>query len=81
MLEGAPIIEGLTQTAQEAAPLYLRLADVMAQRPGGSGRKLADAIALLEQAAGEESDQRVRGRITAGISMIRGDVQSGDDQG
>lgn len=69
---GAPVVEGLTETAPEGAPLHLQLIKLLSQRPGGSQRKIADALALLEQAIGEESDERMRDRLTAGVSMIRG---------
>lgn len=72
MQVGAPVVEGLTETAESGTPLHLRLINLLSQRPGGSQRKIADALALLEQAVGEESDERVRDRIAAGVSLIRG---------
>jgi len=69
---GAPIVDGITETAPEGAPVTVRLMELLAQRPGGSQRKVADALALLEQAAGEEADERLRDRISAGVALIRG---------
>ena len=72
MNTGAPVVPGLTETAPEGAPLHLQLVKLLSQRPGGSQRKIADALALLEQAIGEEGDEKLRDRISAGISLIRG---------
>lgn len=69
---GAPMVDGITETAPDGAPVHLRLMKLLAQRPGGSQRKVADALALLEQAAGEEADEQMRDRITAGVCLIRG---------
>ena len=69
---GAPVIPGLTETAPESVPLHEQLMHLLSQRPGGAQRKIADALALLEQAVDEEGDERVRDRITAGVSLIRG---------
>ena len=74
---GAPIVSGLTETAPEGAPMHVQLMELLARRPGGSQRKVSDALALLEEAVGEEQDERVRDRISAGVSMIRG-MKNGD---
>ena len=74
---GAPVIPGLTETAEDGAPLHQRLIHLLSQRSGGSQRKVADALALLEQAIGEEADERVRDRLSAGVSLIRG--MAGED--
>lgn len=80
MHTGAPIVAGLTETAPEGAPLHVQLMNLLSQRPGGSQRKVADALSLLEQAIGEESDERVRDRLAAGVSLIRGMKEDGDDR-
>lgn len=72
MQAGAPIIKGLTETGETGAPLHVQLVELMSRRPGGSRQYLADGLALLEQAISDESDERVRDRISAGISLIRG---------
>ena len=69
---GAPIVPGLTETAVDGAPLHVQLINLLSRRPGGSQRKVADALALLEQAIGEESEERVRDRLAAGVALIRG---------
>jgi hypothetical protein len=71
-MDEAPVVPGLTQDAPGGAPLHVRLMDLLAQRPGGSTRKVADALTLLEEAASVEQDQRVRDRIAAGVALIRG---------
>ena len=77
---GAPVVPGLTETSPEGEPLHLQLVKLLSQRPGGAQRKIADALALLEQAVGEESDERVRDRVAAGISLIRGMKENGEDR-
>ena len=72
MNTGAPVVSGLTETSPEGEPMHLRLMHLLSQRPGGSQRKIADALALLEQAVGEESDERVKDRVSAGVALIRG---------
>ena len=72
MQTGAPIVSGLTETSETSVPLHTRLIALLSQRPGGSQRKVADALALLEQAIGEESEERVRDRLAAGVALIRG---------
>ncbi len=69
---GAPIVPGLTETAADGIPLHVQLIKLLSQRPGGSQRKVADALALLEQAIGEEANERVKDRISAGMALIRG---------
>lgn len=75
---GAPVVSGLTETAPDGVPLHQRLVDLLSQRPGGAQRKIADGLALLEQAVGEESDERVRNRVSAGIALIRGLKDDGE---
>ena len=69
---GAPVVPGLTETAADGVPLHVQLIQLLSRRPGGSQRKVADALALLEQAIGEESEERVRDRLSAGVALIRG---------
>ena len=76
---GAPVVPGLTEVAPDGVPLHQRLVDLLSQRPGGAQRKIADGLALLEQAIGEESDERLKNRLAAGISLIRG-MSNGDNE-
>lgn len=69
---GAPVVPGLTETGEHSAPLHVQLVELMSRRPGGARQYLADGLALLEQAISEESDERMRDRIAAGVALIRG---------
>ena len=68
-----PLVDGLTQTADQSEPLHLRLAEFLAQRPGASGDDVVAAIGSLERAFKHEGDERVRGRLAAAISLLRDD--------
>lgn len=74
-----PTIPGLTETSRETAPLYRQLMDVLSRRSGASQGKIAEAIDRLEVAAGEEADEETRNRILAGIAVIRGCPDDGDE--
>ena len=69
---GLPVVEGLTETSADAEPLHVRLMGLLAQRRGGSHQKVADALALLEDATTLEGDAKVRERIQAAVALIRG---------
>lgn len=69
---GLPVVEGLTETSRDAEPLHVRLMQAMSERRGGSHRKVADALALLEDATTLEGDAKVRERIQAAVALIRG---------
>lgn len=69
---GLPVVEGLTETSRDAEPLHVRLMQAMSERRGGSSRKVADALALLEDATTLEGDAKVRERIQAAVALIRG---------
>lgn len=64
-----PVVDGLTQTAQ--APLHVRLAELLSQRPGGAAEDVQEAIGSLERAYKREGDERLRGRLAAAIELLR----------
>ena len=66
-----PLVDGVTQTAPDSEPIHLRLMNFLAQRPGGAQQDLTEGLAALERAYSRESDETLRGRIAAAISMIR----------
>lgn len=69
---GLPVVEGLTETSRDAEPMHVRLMQALSERRGGSQRKVADALALLEDATTLEGDAKVRERIQAAVALIRG---------
>ena len=80
MPEPLPMVDGLTQTADDARPTYQRLTEFLARRPGGSARDLANGMEALERAHQQESDSDVRARIAAALTLLRGDSSSDDPE-
>ena len=72
-----PLVDGLTETSQEGAPLHERLARFLAQRPGAAGQHVQEALTSLERGFSLEGDEKAKARIAAAISMLRG-VGNGD---
>ena len=65
-----PLVSGLTETADETRPALPRLIEVLSRRP--THDSLAMAIGHLEHAF-KSSDDRLRGRITLAIELLRGE--------
>lgn len=59
MASAFPMVPGLTETAPDAVPLSVKIAEVMARRPGGSAQHLVDAQYSLEQAFKREDQPKV----------------------
>lgn len=76
---GLPVVEGLTETSRDAEPLHVRLMQVLSERRGGSRKKVADALALLEDAISMEGDAKVRERLQAAVTLIRGTGRKTDE--
>ena len=69
---GFPVVNGLTETSRDAESMHERLIAVLSQRRGGSQQKVADALALLEDASNLEGNEDVRERLQAAVTLIRG---------
>lgn len=66
-----PIVPGLTETAPDALPLAVKIAEVMQARPGGSAQHLVDAQYHLEQAFKREENPRMLGFIRDLLADMR----------
>ncbi len=67
-----PTVDGLTDTAATTTGLPTRLTELLAQRPGGSAGDTARAITALENAIRRESNDTLRGRLSAARALILG---------
>ena len=76
-----PVVDGLTETSASAEPLYERLATFLAQQPGASRDDIGEAISKLESAAKREGNERMRTRISAALTLLRGDAADEKDKG
>ncbi len=65
-----PTVDGLTDTAATTTGLPTRLTELLAQRPGGSAGDTARAITALEDAIRRESNDTLRGRLSAARALI-----------
>lgn len=65
-----PVVDGLTVTQPDTESLHVRLADFMAQRPGGSTSKLVELVSGLESAFESESNPQLRSRLAAARSLL-----------
>lgn len=65
-----PTVDGLTDTAATTTGLPTRLTELLAQRPGGSVGDTARAITALEDAIRRESNDTLRGRLSAARALI-----------
>ena len=70
-MEEFPLVPGLTDTAPDALPLAVKIAEVMATRPGGSAQHLADAQYHLEQAFKREENPKILGFIRDLLADMR----------
>lgn len=70
-MDGFPIVPGLTETAPDALPLVVKIAEVLQSRPGGSSQHLADAQYHLEQAFRQEENPRMLSFIRTLLSDMR----------
>lgn len=66
-----PLVGGLTETYQDADPLVTRLAEFLAQRPGGSVAYVNDALAALAEGFRLESNPKVRAKISDALMTLR----------
>lgn len=75
-----PLVGGLTETFKDADPLVTRLAEFLAQRPGGSSSYVGDAMAALTQGYRMESNPKIRAKISDALEDLRfGDSEEDDD--
>jgi hypothetical protein len=75
-----PVVPGLTETAPDALPLSVKIAEVLASRPGGSSQHLADAQFHLEQAFKREENPKILGFIRDLLSDMRKGPQDRDGE-
>lgn len=66
-----PLVGGLTETFKDADPLVTRLAEFLAQRPGGSSSYVNDAMAALTQGYRLEANPKVRAKISDALFDLR----------
>ena len=64
------VTAGITDTAATTTGLPTRLTELLAQRPGGSAGDTARAITALEDAIRRESNDTLRGRLSAARALI-----------
>lgn len=74
-----PLVGGLTETFKDADPLVTRLAEFLAQRPGGSASYVNDALAALTQGYNLETNPKVRAKISDAILDLRFGDAEGED--
>lgn len=74
------VVPGLTETSRDGESMLTRLTDVLANRPGNGREKIADAVALLHDAARIEGDPELRARIEAAVGMLLGTDGEDDDE-
>jgi hypothetical protein len=70
--ESLPVVDSMTETSESTLGLPARLAQLLAQRPGGSVGDTARAVTALEDAIKRESNDTLRTRLAAARSMILG---------
>lgn len=80
MLATLPTIQGLTQTAQDEVPLTVKIAEVLAKRPGGSAQHLVDAQFHLEQAFKQEGNPKMLAFIRDLLADMRGGPSASEEE-
>lgn len=72
MLDTLPLVAGLTETAPDAEPLVVQVANLLATLHQTSRDDVRQSLAALERAYEKESDSAVRARYASVIADLRG---------
>ena len=65
-----PLIGGVTETAEDTEPRMTRLMRAMSQRSGSSTSGVNEVIGKLQIEFAGESNERLKSRIAAAISLL-----------
>lgn len=68
-----PIVENLTQTADDAIPITQKIGEIIAKRERKGSQLIRDGLSSFRRAADVENNTGLRTRLLAAITMVEGE--------